>query len=280
MSRFARRIRPFVEAELQAARDAADAGQAFAHLERAHVLGQGSTLQHVRVHWRMLRWGLEHGRLSEVAGQAWRLIGAATKTAIGLVPHGNTGGSNVSGWRTMPVPADLQRRIDAARGRFDRRALPSPAACSTRPAIPAVQRLLITALPLLALLVATGCSTPPPELDLSLRHPSAGGKFVVALQPPATPAAINQLHAWTVSVSSPAGVPVRQAHIVVDGGMPQHGHGLPTRPQVTRELADGSYLLEGMKFSMTGWWQIRLAIETPEATDKATFNTIVATTAR
>jgi hypothetical protein len=30
----------------------------------------------------------------------------------------------VSGWRTMPIPAELQRRIDAARGRFDRRVLP------------------------------------------------------------------------------------------------------------------------------------------------------------
>ena len=45
--------------------------------------------------------------------------------------------------------------------------------------------------------------------------------------------------------------------------MPQHGHGLPTRPQVTRELADGTYLIEGMKFSMTGWWEIKLAIDSP-----------------
>ena len=57
--------------------------------------------------------------------------------------------------------------------------------------------------------------------------------------------------------------------------MPQHGHGLPTRPQVTRELADGTYLLEGMKFSMTGWWEIKLAIQTAEAADKVTFNRVV-----
>ena len=61
--------------------------------------------------------------------------------------------------------------------------------------------------------------------------------------------------------------------------MPQHGHGLPTRPQVTRELADGTYLLEGMKFSMTGWWEIKLAIQSTEGSDKVTFNTVVATPA-
>jgi hypothetical protein len=57
--------------------------------------------------------------------------------------------------------------------------------------------------------------------------------------------------------------------------MPQHGHGLPTKPQVTKELEDGTYLLEGMKFSMTGWWEIKLAIEAAEGADKVTFNTIV-----
>jgi Protein of unknown function (DUF3703) len=36
------------------------------------------------------------------------------ETAI-WVPRGNTGGSNVSPFRSLPVPVDLQRQIDAAR---------------------------------------------------------------------------------------------------------------------------------------------------------------------
>jgi hypothetical protein len=59
--------------------------------------------------------------------------------------------------------------------------------------------------------------------------------------------------------------------------MQQHGHGLPTRPQVSPESVDGTYLLEGMKFSMTGWWEIKLAIQSAEGNDKVTFNTVVAT---
>jgi hypothetical protein len=53
MSRFARNIRPHVDAELEKAREAettGDATHAFMHLERAHVLGQASILLHVRVH--------------------------------------------------------------------------------------------------------------------------------------------------------------------------------------------------------------------------------------
>lgn len=121
----------------------------------------------------------------------------------------------------------------------------------------------------------TACGTPPKDLDLSLRHPSVQGRYVVQMEPPAATPAINQIHAWQIKVSSPDGAPVRNARIAVDGGMPQHGHGLPTRPQVTREVADGTYVMEGMKFSMTGWWEIKLAIQAAEGSDTVVFNTVV-----
>ena len=97
----------------------------------------------------------------------------------------------------------------------------------------------------------------------------------MVMQPPSQAPAINQMHSWQVKLASPNGQPITHAHIEVDGGMPQHGHGLPTHPQVTKELADGTYLIEGMKFSMTGWWEIKLSIQTPEGADKVTFNTVV-----
>ena len=137
-------------------------------------------------------------------------------------------------------------------------------------------RSLTTALSLAALVATTGCMSPPKDLDLALTRPSVDNNYVVTLQPPASPVAINQLHAWQVKLASPTGAPVSNARIKVDGGMPQHGHGLPTRPQVTRELPDGGYLIEGMKFSMTGWWEIKLAIDGPAGADRVTFNTVVA----
>jgi len=114
MGSFADNIRPYVDAEIAAAEQDPVAG--FAHLERAHVLGQASTREHVRVHWRMLRWGWRHRDAREVFGQLLRLAGAATKTFIGMVPEGNTGGSNVSAVRPMPVDPELARIIARARG--------------------------------------------------------------------------------------------------------------------------------------------------------------------
>jgi hypothetical protein len=120
-----------------------------------------------------------------------------------------------------------------------------------------------------------GCSSPPKELDLALEKASAAGTYRVALVPPAQAPAINQMHSWTVKLATAGGTPVHGARFTVDGGMPQHGHGLPTQPRVTRELVDGTYQLDGMKFSMTGWWEVKLAIHGPQGADTVTFNTVV-----
>jgi hypothetical protein len=117
MSKFCRRIRPYVKAELLASWAAEMQGHvkvSFSQLERAHVLGQASTLEHVRVHWHMFLWGLRQRKLGECAGQMLRIVGAASKTFIGLIPAGNTGGANVSPFRPMPVPPDLQALIEKA----------------------------------------------------------------------------------------------------------------------------------------------------------------------
>lgn len=118
MFRFSRRIRPSVRFELEAASRAdarSDAAAAFGHLERAHVLGQAATVEHVRVHWRMFLWAIRHRKAAEAFGQLWRLIAAALVTGIGWIPEGNTGGAGLSAFRRLPIPADLQRILNAAR---------------------------------------------------------------------------------------------------------------------------------------------------------------------
>lgn len=116
-SRYARRIRPFVLIELaRAARHEArgEFTTAFGHLERAHVLSQRSTLLHARVHAAMFGWAFRQGVAGEMAGQAWRWLGALLKTWL-WVPAGNTGGAGVPALRPMPIAPDLQRRIEQAR---------------------------------------------------------------------------------------------------------------------------------------------------------------------
>ncbi|WP_299195090.1 DUF3703 domain-containing protein [uncultured Erythrobacter sp.] len=96
-----------VHAELDLAGEQSDPAQRFHHLERAHILSQYATGDHVRVHLAMLRWAREQRDWREGLGQLIRIAGAATKTALGLVPVGNTGGANVSPIAPMPLPDDL-----------------------------------------------------------------------------------------------------------------------------------------------------------------------------
>ncbi len=118
MSEFGRRIRPYVEREISAAYQA-DAQEksdvAFFHLERAHILGQASTVEHVRVHWHMFLWSIRQRNVRECLGQLLRIVGAAISTAVGLVPQGNTGGTNVNPFKSMPIPPELAALIEEAR---------------------------------------------------------------------------------------------------------------------------------------------------------------------
>ncbi|MFN7978566.1 MAG: FixH family protein [Vicinamibacterales bacterium] len=141
---------------------------------------------------------------------------------------------------------------------------------------------------LLMLLIATGvpalqaCShammmrrtgaTRPAASEFGLGpRPSIDGRYVATLEP-AQPLRPRQMQTVQVAVRDAAGRAVDDAAIAIDGGMPEHGHGLPTRPRMTRALGDGRYELEGVRFNMSGWWEFRLAITSAAGADSVTFH--------
>lgn len=65
----------------------------------------------------MFMWALRSKAPRETFGQLIRMVGAATKTAIGRVSSGNTGGSNASPFKSMPVPQELDAIIASVIGR-------------------------------------------------------------------------------------------------------------------------------------------------------------------
>jgi len=100
---------------------------------------------------------------------------------------------------------------------------------------------------------------------------SAGGRYVATLEP-ARPLRPRQMQTVRVTVRDAEGRAIDEAQISIDGGMPQHGHGLPTRPRVTRNVGDGIYEIEGVRFNMGGWWEFTLAIAGSRGADTVTFN--------
>jgi hypothetical protein len=114
-------------------------------------------------------------------------------------------------------------------------------------------------------------SSAPSGLDMSTERTTDNGNFKVSFTSEEA-IVINQMHSWTLHVETADGQPVENAAILVDGGMPQHGHGLSTVPQVTEYLGNGDYLVEGMKFQMGGWWEVRFDITAGDTNDTVTFN--------
>jgi hypothetical protein len=117
-----------------------------------------------------------------------------------------------------------------------------------------------------------GSSAPPADPDLSRSKATKKGVFLASVEPEAGSFRQGELHSWVLTVKKPDGTPVEDASIVVDGGMPDHNHGLPTSPQATAHLGEGRYRVEGVKFNMGGWWVLRFAISSPAGADEAVFN--------
>jgi hypothetical protein len=124
----------------------------------------------------------------------------------------------------------------------------------------------------LGVALAAKAARPPADLNYTLHKPTNAGYYVASLVSRKTPVPVGAMHTWVVTVTTPDGVPLDDVQISIDGGMPQHGHGLPTRPRVTQQLGGGKHLIEGMKFNMSGWWTITLSIEGAGGADSATFN--------
>jgi hypothetical protein len=91
---------------------AGDLEHAFAHLERAHVIGQTFVAAHAKSHWLMLRLEVRRGRVGASLGQAVRLVLGIIGSAVGVVPIGNTGGTDISMFKRLPIAPELQEIID------------------------------------------------------------------------------------------------------------------------------------------------------------------------
>jgi hypothetical protein len=131
----------------------------------------------------------------------------------------------------------------------------------------------IAAAAILSLL--TGCmmfAKAPDDLDYSRTRRSESGLYRGTILPQGDSIPKGRLQRWTLHLETAEGAPVDSATLAVDGGMPQHGHGLPTKPRVTRALGNGDHLVEGMKFNMGGWWVVKFRVNATPGSDSLVFN--------
>lgn len=121
------------------------------------------------------------------------------------------------------------------------------------------------------MLGGSGAERPAAEAFGLGPRPSLNGLYVATLEP-GEPLRPRQMRTVRAVVRDSTGSPIDGAAIRVDGGMPQHNHGLPTRPRVTPNGAAGTYDIEGVRFNMGGWWEFKLLIDGAAGSDVVTFN--------
>lgn len=110
--------------------------------------------------------------------------------------------------------------------------------------------------------------------DQSPRRSSRAGLYQVeVLQRP--PPTAGEFQTWVIRVSTADGRPLSSAAIGISATMPEHGHGLPSRPQVAPGDQPGEYRLSGLQFGMPGWWALNLYISDGRRDDSVTLNVVV-----
>lgn len=122
-----------------------------------------------------------------------------------------------------------------------------------------------------ALMTASGAKRPA-ETEFGLGPRASANGMFIAMLVPEEPLRVRKMQSMTVVITDRNMHPIDEAQITIDGGMPQHRHGLPTRPHVTGHTGAGVYEIDGVRFNMGGWWEFKVSITTPGGTDVVTFN--------
>ncbi len=123
----------------------------------------------------------------------------------------------------------------------------------------------------MAMIHGTGARRPA-ATEFGLGPRTSANQLYVATLETAGPLRPRRMQTLRVAIVDEAGRAVDGATLAIDGGMPQHGHRMPTRPRMTRALGAGTYEVEGVRFNMGGWWEFKVTINSERGADTVTFN--------
>jgi hypothetical protein len=128
---------------------------------------------------------------------------------------------------------------------------------------------------LLSVILFLASAIPVWEANAEQSWLTRSGYYRVSYTSQLEPIEINRIHDWVVHVTTAEGDPVENAVVRIVGGMPEHNHGLPTTPRMTRTLGGGDYVLEGMRFHMNGYWELTVTVDVEGRRDTVVISLII-----
>lgn len=126
---------------------------------------------------------------------------------------------------------------------------------------------------------APNAAAPAPE-GWTAPRPTQLKRYTVGLTLEPDPPPMGELFAVSATVTDRDGQPIENAKVVLDARMPQHAHGMQTRPVPDKGTCDeagtcthpgGVYRATGFKFHMPGEWTVTVDINGPEGPDSTSF---------
>lgn len=152
-----------------------------------------------------------------------------------------------------------------------------------------LKTIVLSRLPaLLCILIAAGaagCKEAPEAIEAAppgapaavtawpAKRKTDRGNFTVTLQPEGGGIVTNRHFSLEVLVEPGAGAGA-PASVWVDADMPDHGHGMNTKPETTHEGGQ-RYRTKGMLFHMMGEWSIVVEVSAGAAKERAFFPVLV-----
>lgn len=86
---------------------------------------------------------------------------------------------------------------------------------------------------------------------------------------------LNKIHNWTIQLTHNYKRSLKGANITLAATMPEHMHGMTTKPIISQGNKEGEFIIEGMNFHMPGWWELTLDVDGYGSRDLIIFNVIV-----
>lgn len=121
--------------------------------------------------------------------------------------------------------------------------------------------------------VLTGCNAESAPSRWQSSHTGNNGLFTALLDCKSSPDT-GEFQECEVAFLSNDGQPVQPSTLSIDGGMPLHGHGLPTQPELVN-IAAGKYRIDGLKYNMPGAWLLGFKLTTEQGEDKIIFDFVI-----
>lgn len=127
---------------------------------------------------------------------------------------------------------------------------------------------------LVVTLITCGCGgdysdvRKPEFLRTTVTSPSG---YEVTYMPQPDPIPLNDHFSIEVTIVAPdRSVALKDLSIKVDAGMPSHGHGINTAPNVS-SIGEGRFRIDGLLFHMPGEWELYVDVIRDEVRERATF---------